>query len=127
MTSEDMIAFARTYDPEPFHLDEAESRKQGWDGLIASGLQVASIWRRISKDAFINTEMVISPGWDNIRWLHPVYAGDVLRSRTKVADKRELNSRPGEGLLRLENEVLRQDDKVVSSLVSNWFVRRREG
>jgi len=126
MRKEDMVAFAKTYDPEPFHLDESESRKLGWDGLIASGLQISAIWRRLSKDAFCKTEMVISPGWDNIRWTHPVYPDDVLHSKTRLCDKRQLNSRPGEGLLKLDNDILRQDEKKVASLVSNWFVRKRD-
>ena len=79
MTVESMLDFARVYDPEPFHLDDAKARELGWGGLIASGLQVLAIWRRLSKEGFPNCATVISPGWDDIRWLQPVRAGDRRR------------------------------------------------
>lgn len=125
MTTESMLEFARVYDPEPFHLDEQAARDAGWDGLIASGLQIASIWRRLSKDGFPNSETVISPGWENIRWMLPVYAGDVLTSHTEITDTRTLASRPGEGLVKLANTLVRQDGQRVAALISNWFVRRK--
>jgi acyl dehydratase len=127
MRRDEMIAFATLYDPEPFHLDEAAAVAQGWGGLIASGPQVAAIWRRLSKEAFPNAETVISPGWDNIRWLKPVFAGDRLSARTEIAELRELGSRPGEGMIKLQNEIHRQGDEVVATLNSTWFVRRRPG
>lgn len=125
MCRDDMIAFATLYDPEPFHLDEAVAVAQGWGGLIASGPQVAAIWRRLSKDAFPNASTVISPGWDNIRWLKPVFAGDRLSAHTEIAEMRELGSRPGEGMIKLQNEMRRQGGEVVATLSSTWFVRRR--
>lgn len=125
MTTESMLEFARVYDPEPFHLDEAAARALGWDGLIASGLQIASIWRRLSKDAFPNSETVISPGWDDIRWMQPVCAGDVLASHTEISETRTLSRRPTEGLVKLFNTLVRQDGTPVARLTSNWFVRRR--
>ncbi len=125
MTEEAMREFARVYDPEPFHLDDEAARELGWGGLIASGLQLVSIWRRLSKDAFPHCATVISPGWDDIRWLLPVRAGDVLVSQTEVTATRELNSRPGEGLVQLRNMLVRQDGQAVTRLTSNWFVRRR--
>ncbi len=125
MRRDEMIAFATLYDPEPFHLDEAAAIARGWGGLIASGPQVAAIWRRLSKEAFPNTHTVISPGWDNIRWLKPVFVGDRLSARTEITEARELGSRPGEGMLKLQNQIRRQAGEVVATLNSTWFVRRR--
>ena len=123
MTKSEMIDFATLYDPEPFHLDEAVAIAQGWGGLIASGPQVASIWRRLSKEAFPNAQSVISPGWENIRWMKPVFAGDSLYARTEIGDMRRLESRPGEGMIKLQNTIYRQEEDVVSTLSSTWFVR----
>jgi acyl dehydratase len=125
MTVESMLDFARVYDPEPFHLDDAQARELGWGGLIASGLQVLAIWRRLSKEGFPNCATVISPGWDDIRWLQPVRAGDVLASHTEITETRRLDSRPCEGLVRLRNALVRQDGEPVARLTSNWFVRCR--
>jgi len=125
MDRAEMLAFAERYDPEPFHVDEAAAEVLGWGGLIASGPLLAAIWRRLSKDAFPDTETVISPGWDEVRWLKPVFAGDVLRSRSEVVETRQLRSRPGEGLIRMSNDVLTQRDEVVMHSITNWFVRCR--
>jgi acyl dehydratase len=123
MTESEMIDFATLYDPEPFHLDEKAAIEQGWGGLIASGPQVASIWRRLSKEAFPNAQSVISPGWENIRWLKPVVAGDCLYARTEIGEMRPLSSRPGEGMIKLQNSLYRKEDDVVATLSSTWFVR----
>lgn len=127
MRRDEMIAFAALYDPEPFHLDEAAAVALGWGGLIASGPQVAAIWRRLSKEAFPNAHTVISPGWDSIRWLKPVYAGDRLSARTEIAEMRALQSRPGEGMIKLQNEMRRQGEELVATLNSTWFIRRNPG
>ena len=125
MTREDMLAYASKYDPEPFHIDEEAAKRLGWGGLIASGPQVASICRRLQKDGFPNAEVVISPGWDSMSWYQPVYAGDVLTCRAEVLATRPLDSRPGEGLVKLQNDIVRQDGTTVARIVTNWFVRRR--
>jgi acyl dehydratase len=126
MDKQQMLDFATLYDPEPFHVDEQKAIELGWGGLIASGPHIASVWRRLSKDAFPNAETVISPGWDQIRWLNPVFAGDVLTSHSEVAEMRRLGSRPGEGLIKMANDVVRQNGDVVMHNVTNWFVRCRD-
>ncbi|TVO76937.1 MaoC/PaaZ C-terminal domain-containing protein [Sedimenticola selenatireducens] len=125
MTQSEMIDFATLYDPEPFHLDEKAAIELGWGGLIASGPQVASIWRRLSKEAFPNAQSVISPGWENIRWIKPVFAGDCLHAHTEISEIRLLASRPGEGMIKLQNSIYRKKDDVVATLSSTWFVRCR--
>ena len=118
-----MIEFATVYDPEPFHIDDEEAKKRGWGQITASGLQLNAIWRRLSKDAFPVAETVVSPGWENIRWKKPVYAGDVLSSLTEIIEARPLASRPGEGALKLKNQLVRDGDEVVAEITCSWFIR----
>ena len=125
MKREQMIAYAEIYDPEPFHLDEQAAIDLGWGGLIASGPQLAGLFRRLSKDAFPNSETVISPGWDEIRWLKPVFVGDVLSCHSEIVESRLLKSRPGEGLMKFLTEMRRQNGEVVSTVLANWFIRCR--
>lgn len=125
MTKDQMIAYAEIYDPEPFHLDEQAAIDLGWDGLIASGPQIVGLFRRLSKDAFPKSETVISPGWDEIRWLLPVFAGDVLTCHSEIVESRLLQSRPGEGLMKFFTEMKRQNGDVVSTVLANWFIRCR--
>ena len=125
MMRDDMLAFARSFDPEPFHTDDKAARALGWGGLIASGPHVAAIFRRLAFDAFPNVEMVISPGWDRIRWRMPVFAGDVLTAHSEVIETRALASRPGEGLVRMHNQIRRQNDDVVTEITASLFARMR--
>lgn len=127
MNTSEMISFAEAYDPEPFHIDEAAAVAAGWGELIASGPLLGAIWRRLSKDAFPASETVISPGWDEIKWTNPVFAGDVLTSHSRILSMRRLDSRPGEGLIRFANEMRRQNGDTVMTLVSNWFIKCRPG
>lgn len=122
MKIEQMLDFARLYDPEPFHLDEEQARALGWDGVIASGPQISAIWRRMSKDAFPNAEIIVSPGWDTIRWFKPVYAGDLLHTETEIVEARPLKSRDRQGMIKLDNRILRGEE-LVSQLSSTWFMR----
>ena len=125
MTKANMLDFARLYDPEPFHVDEQAAIDLGWGGLIASGPQVVSICRRLQTDGFPNAEVVISPGWDEIRWFKPVYAGDVLSARGEVLKVKALSSRPGEGAKTMKNDILNQKGDIVASMISVWFMRSR--
>ena len=124
MTRKDMLDYANKYDPELFHTDEAEAVRLGWGGLIASGPQMVSICRRLQKDGFPNAEVVISPGWDEIRWFKPVYAGDVITCQSEVLEVRELSSRPNEGAVKLLNKLINRNGDTVSQMTSNWFMRR---
>ncbi len=125
MQRQDMLAFAKIYDPEPFHLDEEAAIALGWGGLIASGLQIAALFRLLSKDAFPNTATVISPGWDNIRWLKPVYAGDILSCQSEITETRPLKSRTSEGAMKFYTEISRQNGDIVCSILATWFIRQR--
>jgi len=125
MTKKDMVGYALMYDPEPFHVDKAAAIKLGWDDIIASGPQLVSICRRLQKDGFPNAEIVISPGWDEIRWTRPVFAGDTISSQTEVLSTRPLNSRPGEGAVAMLNKLFNQKGELVAHMTSNWFVRCR--
>lgn len=126
LTVEEIVDFASKYDPEPFHLDAAKAEALGWGGLIASGPHLAAILRRLSKDAFPNTQTVISPGWDEVRWLKPARPGDVLSVDAEVIEARLLRSRPGEGHNRMHNAMRTQAGTVVMTAITNWFVRCRE-
>lgn len=112
MQKQDMLDYARMYDPEPFHVDEEAAIQLGWGGIIASGPQIVSICRRLQTDGFPNARIVISPGWDEIRWFKPVYANDILTCHTEILGARELKSRPNEGSLEKLNQILNQEGEV---------------
>lgn len=82
LTKDAIIAFAREYDPQPFHVDETAAKDSFYGGLIASGWQTVGIMMRLMWDTFLSKTVSLgSPGCDEIRWLRPVHPGDTLRAR----------------------------------------------
>src|SRR5437870_3196748 len=88
VTREEIIAFAREFDPQPFHLDEDAAKRSPFGGLIASGWHTTAMVMRLIVDEFLapDSGSLGSPGADEIRWLKPVRPGDTLRLRVTVAD-----------------------------------------
>jgi len=123
---QEIVDFARRYDPQPFHLDEAAARASHFGGLVASGWMTAAVLMRLLCDHFIPRESSMgSPGIDELRWLEPVRPGDVLRVRTEVLECRASRSKPDRGVLRCRHELINQHGRVVATLVGLGMYRRR--
>jgi acyl dehydratase len=138
-TAEDIKSFARRFDPQPFHIDEAAAARSHFGALCASGWHTASMWMRLMVEhqnredaaARARGEAVAalgpSPGFRELKWLKPVYAGDTIDYSTEVVDKRESRSRPRWGLMSIRNGGTNQNGEPVISFVSVAFVERRGG
>jgi acyl dehydratase len=134
---EEIVDFARKYDPQPFHLDETAARQSLFGGLCASGWHTAAVWLRHLVDHRRREAELIrfrgerparygpSPGFENLRWLKPVFVGDTLTFTTRVREKVDSRSRPELGLVLFENEAINQNGELVFSVVSKVFVERR--
>ncbi len=129
ITAEEIVRFARQFDPQPFHLDEEAAKGSAFGGLVASGWHTCALAMRMVCDAYlIETASAGSPGVDALRWLRPVRPGDTLRMRTVVVEARPLRSKPHLGLVRYRWEVLNQDGELVMELIGNgMFLRRQAG
>jgi acyl dehydratase len=126
VTKDDIVAFAREFDPQPFHIDEAAAKDTFVGGLIASGWHTCALAMRMVADSFIlDAAAMGAPGIDEVKWLEAVRPGDRLSLRRTVLDTRASRSRPDMGLVRFRLEVLNQHDTVVMTQ-SNWimFMRR---
>jgi acyl dehydratase len=126
VTREEIVGFARKYDPQPFHLDEAGGQRSIYGGLIASGWHTCAIAMRLVCDLYItDSHSMGSPGVEDIRWLKPVRPGDTLRLRWSVLETKPSRSRPEMGAVRTQWEMLNQRDEVVM-LSTSWglFGRR---
>ena len=126
LTAEEIVRFAREFDPQPFHLDEAAGRASVFGGLAASGWHTCSLVMRMMCDAYLlDSSSLGSPGLENIKWLKPVLAGDTLRVRLTVTDTRAMASRPLIGLVRCAWEVMNQRGATVLTMEGwNMFGRR---
>ena len=123
---EEIVAFARAFDPQPIHLDEEAAARGPFGGLIASGWHTASLFMRMYVDELINdTVSMGSPGVEELRWLVPVRPGDELRGRVTILEATPSSTRPDRGTIRARMELLNQRDEVVLTMVARGFLGRR--
>ncbi len=126
LTKNEIVNFAKKYDPQPFHTDEAAARKSVYGGLLASGWQTIGIMMRLMWETFLkDTVSLGSPGCDEIRWLKPVRPGDTLRVRFTVTEVVPSRSKPDRGIVRTFSEVLNQDGEVVMTVRGLGMFGRR--
>jgi acyl dehydratase len=125
----EVIDFARRYDPQPFHIDEAAAKNSIYGGIIASGWHTCSMVMRLMCDAYLNKSASIgSPGLENIKWLKPVRPGDRLTAFRTTLDSRTSKSRPETGIVRNLWEVFNQDGDLVMTMEGyGMFYRRDKG
>jgi acyl dehydratase len=127
-TSDSIVDFARSYDPQAMHTDPEQARGSIYGGLIASGWHTAAIYMRLLVDSVIGaSDSLGSPGIENLRWLRPVRPGDTLAARFTVLEARLSNSRPDRGIVRSRGEMVNQDGDVVMHLEATNFFGRRPG
>ena len=137
-TADDIKRFARAYDPQPFHLDEAAAEKSHFRKLCASGWHTVAVWMKLNIRELTRqnetraaageriAQMGPSPGIDDLKWLKPVYAGDTVTYGLEISGKRESRSRPGWGLVSFANTGVNQKGEPVISFTGHVFVERRE-
>jgi acyl dehydratase len=128
VSRDEIVAFARDWDPQPFHLDEQAASASIYGGLIASGWHTACVFMRLFADGLLNRAAAMgSPGIDELRWLKPVRPGDTLEARLEVLEVRPSRSRPDRGIVRLRSVLTNQDQEEVLSFIGNVMFRRRPG
>jgi acyl dehydratase len=133
---EHIKAFAERFDPQPFHVDEAAARRTHYGGLVASGWHTAAVCMRFMAACLNGMRAAarerggpaartgVSPGFRDLAWPKPVFAGDTIRYATEVVDRRPLASRPGWDLVLLRNTGTNQAGELVFSVLSALFVER---
>jgi acyl dehydratase len=126
VTREAVLAFARDFDPQPFHLDDEAAAASLFGRLSASGWHTCALTMRMMCDAYLlDSASLGSPGIDALRWLKPVYPGDTLHVRMEVLEARPMASRPDVGLVRCRWETLNQAGDLVLTMEGWGMFRRR--
>jgi acyl dehydratase len=127
VTRDEVIEFASKYDPQPFHLSDEAAAQTYFGRLSASGWHTAAMAMRMAVENMKDQRSagLGSPGIDELRWLKPVYPGDVLRCETELLDKRVSRSRPDMGITKGRTTVFNQHDEVVMTFVANGLIRTR--
>jgi len=123
-SAENIIDYASRFDPQPFHVDLDAAATGPFGALAASGWHTAAAWMRCFVDAKERSGVIAqsgpSPGFSNLRWLKPVYAGDTVTYDTSVIEKR-VTSRPGWGLVKAKNSGINQHGAAVFEFESVSF------
>ncbi len=129
VTAEAIVAFARQFDPQPFHLGEEAARGTLAGGLIASGWHTAAMLMRMNCDEFLNRAAAQgAPGVEELNWVKPVKPGDRLSVRRTIVSARASRSRPAIGVVEFRFEVLNQNAEIVMTQKNAaLFLRRPAG
>ena len=127
VTRDEVLEFARKYDPQPFHLSEEDAAKTHFGRLAASGWHTAAMTMAVIARHVVEHRQagLGSPGIDELRWTKPVYPGDTLHVRGTIIEKRPSRSRPEMGSFRTRTIVTNQDGVAVMSFTSIVLIRRR--
>ena len=126
VTTDTIKTFAREYDPQPFHVDEAAAAKTLFGGLAASGWHTAATTMKLLVDGGLPLAGgIIGASVDEVRWPRPVRPGDRLRVESEVLEVRPSKSRPEQGIARVRTTTLNQNGEPVQIMTSNLVVPRR--
>jgi acyl dehydratase len=125
VSRDEVVEFARQYDPFPFHVDEEAARKTIFGGIISSGWLTALVWLRLMHKHFITAEVVGSPGHEEMKWPAPVRPGDRLHGHLEIKESRVSKSKPDIGFVRYTAALTRQTGEQVFLTTSTLIVKSR--
>jgi acyl dehydratase len=126
VTEDEIVDFARRYDPQPFHVDREAAARGPYGGIIGSGWHTCAIVMRALVDEYISPASALgSPGIDELRWRAPVRPGDALSIAVRVVESRVSRSKPELGIVRTGVEVTNQDGTLLLTMTANNLVLRR--
>lgn len=127
VTTDEIVAFAQAFDPQPFHVDAEAAADGPFGGLVASGWHTTALFMGLFvRGILLDSASLGSPGVEEIRWLVPVRPGDTLTGRVTVTDVQPSSKRADRGTVFTTSEVLNGDDQVVMTLKARGFFARRE-
>ena len=125
-SAEDIKEFAKQFDPQPFHIDEAAGLRSIFGNLCASGWHTCALAMKLCAENFLNESSSMgSPGLESLRWLKPVYPGDTLHLRHTILESRPLRKRTDIGLVRSSWELFNQNNEKVLYMEGYGMFRRR--
>jgi acyl dehydratase len=126
VTADELLEFARKYDPQYFHTDEEAAKKHSvFGGVVASGIFTMAVWRQLDHQIAGDIAWICGVAWDDVRFRTALRAGDAVRARAKCLSKRPSESHPERGVVVYEYVLLNQHDATVFSCRSTNLVERK--
>ena len=122
VTKEDIVSFAQTWDPQPFHINEQKAKRSVFGQLTASSAQIYAICTKLAHNSPNKLAVMAGLGVEQMNFPHPVVVGDSLHMTSVCLEKRLSKTREGVGIVRTQAEIINQDGKVVMVLTANYMV-----
>ncbi|AUH66656.1 MaoC family dehydratase [Paracoccus zhejiangensis] len=126
LDADQIIAYARQFDPQPFHTDPEAAQGSFFQGLAASGWHTMSLTMRLLVESVPFAQGVIGAGGE-VSWPQPTRPGDILRVKSRILEIRPSRSKPDRGLVKVQSLTLNQSDEVLLQLTANLLAFRKEG
>ncbi len=127
VTAGEIVEFAREFDPQPMHMDEAAGKASVLGGLAASGWHMAALMMRMMADSFLlESTSEGAPGIDVMQWKRPLLAGDTVGGTSTVTARRPSGSRKGLGLVTMRHDLFNQRGELVLTSSHTGFLRMRD-
>lgn len=126
LSLDDIVTFAKMYDPQPFHIDPIRAEKSIYGGIIASGFQTMIVAFALTLEANIwNESSMGSPGMDDVRWKLPVRPDDTIHVRGSVVASNASKSRDDRGRTEILYEIINQNDEIVAHYTAIQLLKRK--
>ena len=126
ITKKEIIKFAKSYDPQAFHVDEKLAKKGPFGRLVSSGfMTLGKSFTQFFETGIINDTGMGAWGIDELRWTFPVYPNDELKSEVRVIEKKLSSKNPNKGTVRTLHTVTNQNDKVVMTWIANFLIKTK--
>jgi acyl dehydratase len=123
ISQEAIVAFAREFDPQPFHIDPEAAKSSFFGKLIASGWHTAALTMRMLTECEMDLAGgIIGAGMEELRWPTPLVPGDTIHLRVEILESRASKSRPEIGIVRARVQALREDGSAVQEMIANLVV-----
>ncbi|WP_136162174.1 MaoC/PaaZ C-terminal domain-containing protein [Sphingomonas flavalba] len=127
VTRDEILAFARTYDPQWFHADPERAKQSVFGELVASGIHVLALWRQLDHEINSDIDFVCGVGWDELRLKRAIRAGDIIHVTSEIVDLRPSTTSADRGTALTRYAVVTQDGEEAVTFTSINLVYTREG
>ena len=123
ISQEDIVEFARRYDPQPFHMDPVAAKASFFGKLIASGWHTGALTMKMLTESEMDLAGgLIGAGMEDFRWPVPMVPGDTIHVRVEILESRASKSRPEIGIVRARIRTLRENGDAVQEMTANLIV-----
>ena len=126
ISKDEIIKFAKQYDPQPFHINDIEAKKGPFGTLVSSGfMTLGKSFTQFFETGIIKNTGMGAWGIDELRWTKPVYPDDILVTKVEVLDKKISSKNPSKGTIRTFQTVFNQNNEIVMTWISNFMIKTK--